>query len=90
MRRLSLTGVDISGNGAYGSSTVAGGPGLTALGGGIFSSGPLNIINSTVSGNDAFGGNAGTSQQNGANGRGGGVYATAALALTNTIVTQNP
>src|SRR5205085_6476651 len=80
-------------------SNVAGGDGTQgSVGGGIYSSGPLEIVDSTINGNSALLSAGGiyqtetatitrsTINQNSANYQGGGIYSGANLTITDSTV----
>jgi CSLREA domain-containing protein len=71
---------------------VVGTPNAPGLGGGVFNSGGLTLLNCALSGNTAMGG-AGTPQLGqglpGGNGVGGAVYNDGALVMTNCTLTAN-
>jgi hypothetical protein len=71
---------------------VVGAPSAPGMGGGVFNSGGLTLLNCAFSGNTAIGG-AGTPQLGqglpGGNGLGGAVYNDGALVMTNCTLTAN-
>ncbi len=78
---LTLTNVRVTGNLAIGGPPSPSGG--AAQGGGIWSSGPLTLIDSFVGTNEAIG------NASGGAGAGGGIYEAAALSLTGSTVVGN-
>ncbi|HWE02345.1 MAG TPA: Ig-like domain-containing protein [Tepidisphaeraceae bacterium] len=82
-----------SANTAYGAGysntpTSTNGQGFTGAGGAIYSSGPVTITGSTLTGNSATGG-AAPPDGAGGEGIGGAIYATGTLQISNSTLSQN-
>jgi hypothetical protein len=97
--RLTLIGVKVTGNGAFGyvfPNTGLSGALYVARGAGIANSGTLTLANSLVTNNQAFGSNAASATVPtgfpgvvGGGAFGAGIYNTGTLTITKTRVTQN-
>ncbi len=91
---VSLSGLTISGGLAQGAGGTFGNPnGADGQGGGIFNSGALTLLNCTITGNQASGGNAYIGEfgfaGNGGSGLGGGIYSSGTLVVKNCTVSFN-
>jgi hypothetical protein len=77
---LKLSQVTVTGN-----ETVAG----TGHGGGIYTEGSIEIVDSTISNNRTVEWSPSNMGSGGSSGSGGGIYSARSVSITNSIVTQN-